>query len=1326
MGTMDRAPDTVTAELLLAEAPWVRRLAGALVADPSFADDVAQETLRRGLEHPPTSRAGLRGWLATVARNVVRSRFRADRRRAGRELAVARPEGEGPVDDVVARAEEHRRVVEAVLALEEPYRSTILHRYFDDLGPTAIAARTGTPVDTVRTHLHRALGRLRGRLEASHGGDRAATRRALLALMGPAAGASAPADASTDARADASAGTPRGRASAPLSTSRLVPWLAAVTVVAGGVTLLLRSQRDVPGAGDAASSTAAATPADAPDTPAPALDREAPPRLAAGGNAHRGSAGRAPSRTARLSGIVLDEAGAPASGVLVVGRPWRSTREEGQELHPLRAQRLEALRPPRPPPPPRFRTRSDATGAFSLDVEDTEATGYLQVAAEPAAPAVGSTRFYAWAQAGEETVTLRVAAGARLRGRIVDAEGHGLAATVSIERREPAAAEPWRWTGAAVADDDGRFTLDAAPLGTLSLDVRAGDRLGVNGHLVEHRAGEEVLVRVGVAGGAAVEGTVTDGTGAPVRGADVLVYTKVDGTRNEWRNVAARTRADGTYRVEGLAACLLSTLLVDAEGFAPISILRNTPLAAGTTERWDVRLFRGATLRGRVLGEDGSVPEGAVVALRHPDLEPAPPTRLARIDAEGRFSFEAVALGTAEWKVNAPGWDDPAAEAVPVRADGRPSQPWRSLRLGTEGESQTLELRLRRGAAVAGTVVWGDGRPVEGARIEVVLPPTPGAEAGSGARPATSGPDGRFTLDALPPGSGASLRALLPGARTRTDVPIPGGPGPHELVLTLVRTGSIHGRVVDERGEGLRRVHVGLDGGSGVYADEAGRFRLSEVPIGPHEVHLLDGQSRPRGERIAVTLPPEGDAPAVELRVPDATRLRGVVVTADGTPVPQAFVSAMQAGTFADMYATVTDAAGAFEFLGMTPGPYRLQFDGGTDAVTVRSGARDVRLVQRATPAFRLRGTLVDPEGRPVPAAVVAVGFPNGQGLTWHTHPAGGGRFDLPVPSPDVRVTVEVFEAADEAGRRLPVRPWHGEGLDVRAPLAIRLEAGRHLEGRVLDAAGRGVEAVDVRVVSQGSGAEPRSFMVSTPTTRTDAEGRFVFEGLSDGAVVLSVETGAGRVAVPNVTVAAGESRVAIELPAPATVSGRVLDDRGRPLVGVEVSGETEERHPPRWRTSTDAEGRFRLEQLPADAAKIRVWLPTPQGRGLDWPWLADPAVVTKPGAIDVVVRLERGVFVEGTLLDEEDRPAAGRIVAYAEPPSELPQDLFPGPVVAGTWPVDPATGHFAAGPVRPGLVRLKGEGVPGTRTESEVVPVPAPSRDVRIVLRPVPPVAPR
>src|SRR6185295_4777393 len=72
--------------------------------------------------------------------------------------------------DVVAEAESHKRLVLAVMQLDEPYRSTVLLRWFEDLPPREVAARLGVPVETVRTRLKRANDALRARLETRGAG----------------------------------------------------------------------------------------------------------------------------------------------------------------------------------------------------------------------------------------------------------------------------------------------------------------------------------------------------------------------------------------------------------------------------------------------------------------------------------------------------------------------------------------------------------------------------------------------------------------------------------------------------------------------------------------------------------------------------------------------------------------------------------------------------------------------------------------------------------------------------------------------------------------------------------------------------------------------------------------------------------------------------------------------------------------------------------------------------------------------------------------------------------------------------------------------------
>src|SRR5215510_861354 len=166
---------------LLSDGRRVRRLAHSVARsnDAAFdADDLAQDACLAALRSPPGAGNNVRGWFATVLHNVARQARRASQRRTARERALADCSAcAPPADELVVRAAAHRAVVDAVLGLDEPYRTAVLLRFFEDLPPRAIAARLGVPVATVHTRLLRAVARLRAVLDAD--GDRGAGWRAL-------------------------------------------------------------------------------------------------------------------------------------------------------------------------------------------------------------------------------------------------------------------------------------------------------------------------------------------------------------------------------------------------------------------------------------------------------------------------------------------------------------------------------------------------------------------------------------------------------------------------------------------------------------------------------------------------------------------------------------------------------------------------------------------------------------------------------------------------------------------------------------------------------------------------------------------------------------------------------------------------------------------------------------------------------------------------------------------------------------------------------------------------------------------------------------------
>ncbi|HNN94882.1 MAG TPA: sigma-70 family RNA polymerase sigma factor [Pseudomonadota bacterium] len=168
-----------TLAALLHQSQWVRRLAGSLVRNDALADDLTQETWAAALAHPPTAGLPVRPWLSQVMRNLVRMRFRSDRRRQGRETAAGEAAlGAGghldSPEQLAARVSVQRLLSEHVLSLPEPFRSTLILRFYEGLSASEIAKRQAVPAGTVRWRLKSGLDRLRETLDEMHGGNRQA------------------------------------------------------------------------------------------------------------------------------------------------------------------------------------------------------------------------------------------------------------------------------------------------------------------------------------------------------------------------------------------------------------------------------------------------------------------------------------------------------------------------------------------------------------------------------------------------------------------------------------------------------------------------------------------------------------------------------------------------------------------------------------------------------------------------------------------------------------------------------------------------------------------------------------------------------------------------------------------------------------------------------------------------------------------------------------------------------------------------------------------------------------------------------------------------
>jgi len=157
----------------------LRRLAAAIVGE-SLADDVLQDVWVAALDGPRTGERRSPAWLNKVTRNLAWRRRIGDSRRRHREQHASGAEASEGLEEIVTRIEEGHLIERALVDLEEPYRSVLLWRYYEELSIAEISRCSGRPESTTRTHLQRGLERLRERLKNEHGPD---WRAALLPLL---------------------------------------------------------------------------------------------------------------------------------------------------------------------------------------------------------------------------------------------------------------------------------------------------------------------------------------------------------------------------------------------------------------------------------------------------------------------------------------------------------------------------------------------------------------------------------------------------------------------------------------------------------------------------------------------------------------------------------------------------------------------------------------------------------------------------------------------------------------------------------------------------------------------------------------------------------------------------------------------------------------------------------------------------------------------------------------------------------------------------------------------------------------------------------------
>lgn len=133
--------------------------------------DVYLQIWQRAAQYDP-QRGSVLAWLLIHCRSLALDRLRRRRRHETSqvelddEVVEEQPDPAAGVDELLTLIQEGTRVHDALQSLSEAQRRLIVLAYFRDLSHQQIAAATGVPLGTVKSHIRRGLQVLRTALQA--------------------------------------------------------------------------------------------------------------------------------------------------------------------------------------------------------------------------------------------------------------------------------------------------------------------------------------------------------------------------------------------------------------------------------------------------------------------------------------------------------------------------------------------------------------------------------------------------------------------------------------------------------------------------------------------------------------------------------------------------------------------------------------------------------------------------------------------------------------------------------------------------------------------------------------------------------------------------------------------------------------------------------------------------------------------------------------------------------------------------------------------------------------------------------------------------------
>jgi len=849
----------------------------------------------------------------------------------------------------------------------------------------------------------------------------------------------------------------------------------------------------------------------------------------------------------------------------------------------------------------------------------------------------------AWASAEGEGLEPRafpilcgqVPGGAEVRGRVRKATGEPLAATLSywhfvaaeeggVDLYSGEAFEDSYW--ALVSNNievgaDGAFQFDYIPQraktaqGLFTLEARTAEGAAYGSASVLG-SGQKLELDVVLEGRGDVLGRIVDGSGLPIAGADVALYSEQTSSggsldRNESR--VLQTGQDGTFHIPKVLAGAFSLRLRKGDrGAARSSAM---PAEGGRVDLGDIKLDAATgTLRVLVLNADGSPSPNQKALLGIPAGLLRSGTQVdflyvdsAGADASGRIAFTQVPAGDVSVR-------------LPYKSGQGPA--WYGFL--KPGEVVDLTLKLldpRQLARVSVDVRDAEGAAVAGARLALLY----GGQRDTWI--AQTDRNGQASLPALPdkpygvvvhhpdwPPEGVASPTLVPRSGENL-----------VLKVDLPPRCAVEGRVTRPDGSPVVGAYVAIP----PVFNAPARNRLVRTDM--QGAYRLVGLATDRGERIACVGPElatgvnqaiQGNAEHAQLlnlqlpfvgtnslkgrvKQPGASGLPAVAdleaygFLPDITPSPQGNPNwglpvAVLGGV------TRSGADGTYRIDGLSSGPFTLQASNvffpdwvkttGEFRGPAETLDRDLTLVAR--PAGALEGQVHLPDGQspgPGGVRVTVTGARIGE-LTVET--AADGRYAFPQALPAGDYVLRAEEPRSGAisveSLRLPA--------DTSLIHNIRLWGRGRLTVRVQDSSGRSLRDGTVTLQhSLQTSAAAGDFPPLGQRLQGSSNGTLQWEDLLEGRVKVHLQdpNGLQGAATTEIPFGGGDAEVVVRLQPVGNLRGMLLQPDGTAV----PSGRVDAYQGGRWLglSHTQQEGvagRFAFAGLPTGVVVLEGWDP--------------------------------------------------------------------------------------------------------------------------------------